>query len=75
MPQQEYRFMADGGHDRGCVDHENDRPKVVLNRARLYHDRRDCYIHDGNAEMQDDDSVPHSWMKRDEARSTSDDDN
>lgn len=33
---------------------KDDEREVVLNRARLYHDRRDFYVEDGDTRMQDD---------------------
>ncbi len=68
-----YWFMADGDTIKGVLDDEDDEREVVLNRARLYHDRRDFYIQFGDTGMRDDYPGPPWWMKRDEARSTSDD--
>lgn len=68
-----YWFMADGDTIKAVLDNEDDEREVVLNRARLYHDRRDFYIQYGDTGMRDDYPGPPWWMKRDEARSTSDD--
>ena len=57
------------------MDHEHYAREVVLNRARLYHDRRVFHIQFGDTGMRDDYPGPPWWMKHDEARSSSDDDN
>ena len=68
-----YWFMADSDTIKGVLDDEDDDREVVLNRARLYHDRRDFYIQYGDTGVRDDYPGPPWWMKRDEARSSSDD--
>ena len=70
-----YWFMADGDTIKGVLDNTDDDREVVLNRARLYHDRRDFYIQHGDTGMRDDYSAPPWWIKRDDARSENDDDN
>jgi hypothetical protein len=47
--------------------------EVVRNRARLYHDWRDFCIQYGETGRHDDYPGPPWWMKREEARSSSDD--
>ena len=68
-------FMSDADTIQAVLDDEDDDGEVVLNRARLYHDRRDFYIQDGDTGMRDDYPGPPWWMKRDEARSDDNDDN
>jgi hypothetical protein len=46
----------------------------VLNRARLYHDRRDFYIQYSDTGRRRDYPSPPWWMKRDDTRSENDDD-
>ena len=70
-----YWFMSDADTIKGVLDDADDEREVVLNRARLYHDRRDFYIQDGDTGMRDDYPGPPWWMKRDEARSDDNDDN
>ena len=38
--------------------------EMVLNRARLYHDRRDFYIQHGDTGMREDYPGPPYWMKQ-----------
>ena len=70
-----YWFMWDGDAIMEVLENEDDEREVVLNRARLYHDRRDFYIQFGDTGMRDDYPGPPWWMERDQSRSTSDDDN
>jgi hypothetical protein len=44
--------------------------EVVLNRARLYHDRRDFYIQYGDTGMRDDYPGPPYWMKQNDTDAT-----
>ncbi len=46
-----YWFMADGDTIKEVLDSEDDEREVVLNRARLYRDRRDFVIQDGDTGM------------------------
>ncbi len=48
-------------------DHDNE---VVLNRARLYHDRRDFYIQYGDTGMREDYPGPPYWMKQNDTDAT-----
>ena len=57
-----YWFMADGDTIKGVLDNEDDEREVVLNRARLYRDRRDFVIQDGDTGMRED--YPGPPLKR-----------
>ncbi len=46
-----YWFMAAGDTIKEVLDSENDEREVDLNRARLYRDRRDFVIQDGDTGM------------------------
>ena len=48
-----YWFMADGDTIKAVLDADDDR-EVVLNRARLYRDRRDFIIQTGDTGMSED---------------------
>ena len=50
--------MADGDTIKTVLDNPDDEREVVLNRARLYHDRRDFYIQYGDTGMRDDYPAP-----------------
>ena len=71
----QYWFMSSLDTIKAVLDDPDDDREVVLNRARLYHDRRDFYIQHGDTGMRDDYSAPPWWIKRDDARSENDDDN
>ena len=49
-----YWFMADGDTIKAVLDTEDDDREVVLNRARLYRDRRDFIIQTGDTGMSED---------------------
>ena len=56
-----YWFMADGDTIKSVLDNEDDEQEVVLNRARLYRDRRDFIIQPGDTGRREDYPVnpPH----------------
>ena len=49
-----YWFMADSDTIKAVLDTEDDDREVVLNRARLYRDRRDFIIQTGDTGMSED---------------------
>ena len=49
-----YWFMADGDTIKAVLDADDDDSEVVLNRARLYRDRRDFIIQTGDTGMSED---------------------
>lgn len=49
-----YWFMADEDTVKGLLDDEADETEVVLNRARLYRDRRDFVIQEGDTGIRED---------------------
>ena len=55
--------MSDCDTIKAVLDAEDDDREVVLNRARLYHDRRDFYIQYGDTGMREDYPAPPWWMK------------
>ena len=65
-----YWFMADGDTIKAVLGDDDDDREVVLNRARLYHDRRDFYIQFGDTGMRDDYPAPPYWLKQDDADDT-----
>ena len=46
-----YWFVSDGHTIKGVLDSGDDEREIVLNRARLYRDRRDFVIQDGDTGM------------------------
>ena len=65
-----YWFMADADTIKAVLDDHYTDQEVVLNRARLYHDRRDFYIQFGDTGMRDDYPGPPWWMKQNDADAT-----
>ena len=57
---------AERSHHQAVLDNEHEDSEVVLNRARLYHDRRDFYIRFGDTGMRDDYPSPLYRWQRDE---------
>ena len=57
-----YWFMADGDTIKSVLDSGDDEKEVVLNRARLYRDRRDFIIQEGDTGRREDYPVdpPHT---------------
>ncbi len=53
-----YWFMADADTIKAVLDNPDDEREVVLNRARLYHDRRDFIIQDGDTGRREDYPAP-----------------
>ena len=49
-----HRFMLDADTIRAVLEDDGDDREVVLNRTRLYHDRRDFYIQDGGTGTRED---------------------
>ncbi len=49
-----YWFMADSDTIKAVLDADDDDREVVLNRARLYRDRRDFIIQTGDTGMSED---------------------
>ena len=49
-----YWFMADSDTIKAVLDADDDDSEVVLNRARLYRDRRDFIIQTGDTGMSED---------------------
>lgn len=62
IADHKYWFMADGDTIKAVLDNPDDEREVVLNWARLYHDRRDFYIQYGDTGMRDDYPAPPWWM-------------
>ncbi len=62
--------MADGDTIKSVLDNPDDEREVVLNRARLYHDRRDFYIQYGDTGMREDYPGPPYWLKQNDADDT-----
>jgi len=60
-----YGFMADSDTIKAVLDDYDTDQEVVLNRARLYHDRRDFYIQHGDTGMREDYPGPPWWMTQD----------
>ena len=56
--------MADADTIKGVLDDEDDDREVVLNRAQLYHDRRDFYIQYGDTGRREDYPAPPWWMRQ-----------
>lgn len=65
-----YWFMADGDTIKAVLDNPDDEREVVLNRARLYHDRRDFYIQFGDTGMRDDYPSPPYRLKQSDSDET-----
>ena len=61
-----YWFMSDCDTIKRVLDSEDDDREVVLNRARLYHDRRDFYIQYGDTGMREDYPGPPWWLRSDD---------
>ena len=59
-----YWFMADADTIKGVLDDEDDDREVVLNRARLYHDRRDFFIQYGDTGRREDYPAPPWWQRQ-----------
>ena len=59
-----YWFMSSLDTISALLEDYDDDREVVLNRARLYHDRRDFYIQYGDTGMRDDYPGPPYWMKQ-----------
>lgn len=59
-----YWFMSSLDTIKAMLDDPDDDREVVLNRARLYHDRRDFYIQFGDTGMREDYPGPPYWMKQ-----------
>ncbi len=58
---------GDRSHHQGGLDNTDDDGEVVLNRARLYHDRRDFYIRFGDIGVRDDHPFPSYRLKQNDA--------
>ena len=65
-----YWFMADADTIKSVLDDYDTDQEVVLNRARLYHDRRDFYIQYGDTGMREDYPGPPWWMKQNDIDAT-----
>ena len=59
-----YWFMSSLDTINAMLEDEDHDTEVVLNRARLYHDRRDFYIQYGDTGMREDYPGPPYWMKQ-----------
>lgn len=66
-----YWFMSSLDTIKQVLDNPDDEREVVLNRARLYHERRDFYIQYGDTGMRDDYPGSPWWMEQDEKEQTS----
>ena len=68
-----YWFMSSCDTIKAALDATDS--DFVLNRARLYHDRRDFYIQYGDTGRREDYPVPPYWLRKDDTRSENNDDN
>ncbi|MCE2500809.1 MAG: hypothetical protein J4G13_08110 [Dehalococcoidia bacterium] len=59
-----YWFMADCETIKAVLDDDDDDSEVVLNRARLYRDRRDFIIQYGDTGRREDYPAPPWWMQQ-----------
>ena len=67
-----YWFMADADTIKGVLDDPDDEREVVLNRARLYRDRRDFIIQDGDTGRREDYPGPPWWQRQEASGDDSD---
>ena len=65
-----YWFMSSLDTIKAVLDNPDDEREVVLNRARLYHDRRDFYIQYGDTGMREDYPGPPYWLKQNDPDDT-----
>lgn len=66
-PRRRGVFIADGDTIKAVLDNPDDEREVVLNRARLYHDRRDFYIQYGDTGRREDYPAPTIYPSTDQA--------
>ena len=59
-----YWFMSSLDTINAMLEDEDHDTEVVLNRARLYHDRRDFYIQHGDTGMREDYPGPPWWLQQ-----------
>lgn len=67
-----YWFMSSLDTIKAVLDDYDDDREVVLNRARLYHDRRDFYIQYGDTGRREDYPGPPYWLRQNDAASEND---
>ena len=65
-----YWFMSSLDTINAMLEDEDHDTEVVLNRARLYHDRRDFYIQYGDTGMREDYPGPPWWMTQNDTDDT-----
>ncbi|MDE2684378.1 MAG: hypothetical protein OXI54_09545 [Chloroflexota bacterium] len=65
-----YWFMSSLDTIDTMLEDEDHDKEVVLNRARLYHDRRDFYIQYGDTGMREDYPAPPYWMQQNDTDDT-----
>ena len=65
-----YWFMSPLDTVNAMLEDESHDTEMVLNRARLYHDRRDFYIQHGDTGMREDYPGPPYWMQHNDTDDT-----